>query len=473
MLWLVLLFVVSLAAVTSRIYASDEIQYFAFLRSLWFDHDLSFENEYRYFYDHGIARSAGFHETFLERTTETGLRINFGTIGSALLWAPFYALADIVARASKAFGRAVDIDGFSQLYIAAVCYGSALYGFLAVLLSRAAANRLVAESGPAALAIWLGTPLAFYMYIAAPMAHACSAFVVSAFVLTWLIVRERWSTRGVIALGGLAALMAMVREQDAFFVVGPAVDFIWTVGRRWRDQGEATGVPVPRLMWSAAAGVAAFALVYLPQAISYIVLNGRIGPSGLVARKMNWMAPYGWRVLASVEHGLFFWTPMAALAVIGLGCLVYHRPPTGAVASGPAAARGRGRGDQVIVGACFLIMLALQVYAAGSVESWTVAGAFGQRRFVGSSVVLTIGLAALWNAVRPGPLRVALKIAVVLCVWWNVGLMAQFGGGLMDRQRLDLGRNAYNTFVVVPLRLPELTYRYLFDRSSFYQTAAE
>src|SRR6202171_1515399 len=82
---LVLLFIVSLPAVTPRLYASDEIQYFAFLRSLWFDHDLSFENEYRYFYDRGIARSYGFHETFLELTTQTGRRLHFGTIGSALL----------------------------------------------------------------------------------------------------------------------------------------------------------------------------------------------------------------------------------------------------------------------------------------------------------------------------------------------------------------------------------------------------
>jgi hypothetical protein len=60
------------SAVTTRIYASDEVQYFAYLRSLWFDRDVSFENEYQHFYDAGIARSQNFHETFLERTTETG-----------------------------------------------------------------------------------------------------------------------------------------------------------------------------------------------------------------------------------------------------------------------------------------------------------------------------------------------------------------------------------------------------------------
>ena len=84
-LLLVCLFHLSLPAVTPRIYSSDEIQYFAYLRSLWFDRDVSFENEYRWFYARGIAASPGFHETFLERTTETGRRINFGTIGSALL----------------------------------------------------------------------------------------------------------------------------------------------------------------------------------------------------------------------------------------------------------------------------------------------------------------------------------------------------------------------------------------------------
>ena len=96
---LVCLFLLSLPAVTTRIYSSDEIQYFAYLRSLWFDRDLSFENEYRYFYDRGIAQSEGFHETFLERQTEAGRRVNFGTIGCAILWAPFYAVGDLVARA--------------------------------------------------------------------------------------------------------------------------------------------------------------------------------------------------------------------------------------------------------------------------------------------------------------------------------------------------------------------------------------
>ena len=187
---LVLIFVLSLPAVTTRLYASDEIQYFAYLRSLWFDQDLSFENEYRHFYDRGVAKTVGFQETFLEMTTSTGLRYNFGTIGSAILWAPFYAAGDSVARIMRASGSDVAVDGYSAPYITAVTLGSAVYGFLALVLSIVAAHRIVGSGIVPGLFVWFGTPLFFYMYIAPGMAHACSAFAVAAFVVTWLRVRE-------------------------------------------------------------------------------------------------------------------------------------------------------------------------------------------------------------------------------------------------------------------------------------------
>src|SRR5688572_31793024 len=104
---LTLLFLFSLPAVTTRLYASDEIEYFAYLRSLWFDHDLSFDNEYRYFYDRNIARAHFFKETFLDAETATGLRRNFAPIGSALLWSPFYVLTDAGVRAARALGADV------------------------------------------------------------------------------------------------------------------------------------------------------------------------------------------------------------------------------------------------------------------------------------------------------------------------------------------------------------------------------
>ena len=451
---LAVLFVLSLPAVTPRIYASDEVQYFAYLRSLWFDHDVSFENEYQHFYDAGIAASPGFHETFLERTTETGRRINFGTIGCALLWGPFCAIGDVVAQALHAAGRPIAADGYSAPYVMAVAYASAFYGWLALLLSARIVDRLSrtwsaleGRGVPAAIVVWLGTPLAFYMYVAPPMSHAASAFAVAAFVLIWITVRDTWHPRGVACLGAAAALMAMVREQDAFFVAGPLIDFAWTLASRPRR--------LAPLLVAAAAGAAAGAIAFLPQALAYLALNGHVGPSRLVARKMTWSAPHALEVLASPAHGLFVWTPLALIALVGLVALAVRL-------SGTTGALGAGL---VVAAAC-------QVYVAGSVESWTVAGAFGQRRFVSLTALLVIGVAAVLAAVRGQRWRAAAASLVFgATIWWNVALIVQFGAGLMDRQRLQPARIAYNTFVVVPRALPGLAWRYLFDRASFYEAA--
>jgi hypothetical protein len=464
---LTVLFIASLPAVTARLYSSDEVQYFSYLRSLWFDHDVSFENEYRYFYDHHIAQTPDFYQTFLVRTeAATGRRINYATMGCAILWSPFYAIADLSARAMKAAGRDVAVDGYSRPYVSAVAYGSAFYGFCAIVLSIAAARRLLGSPAlSSGLVVWTGTPILFYSYVAPPFSHACSAFAVALFVTVWLHVRRTWSVRGTAALGLAAALMAMVREQDIFFALGVVVDFGVSLARSKR------ATDWSRALGPALAGSAAFVAGYLPQLLAYMALNGRPMPSPLVSRKMFWYAPHALQVLADTEHGFLFWTPLAALALVGL--ILTAAVPARSLAEALGAAMfspaTNTPSDVRRIGACLLLMVALQVYISGAVESWTVAGAFGQRRFVALTIFLVIGLAALRASIRVVPWRVAVNVVIAICVWWNVALMAEFGTSMMDRQRLELGRNAYDAFVTLPRMAPALLQRYFTARSSFYR----
>ncbi|MEP6916006.1 MAG: hypothetical protein ABJC89_10175 [Acidobacteriota bacterium] len=474
---LVLVFAASLPAVTARLYSSDEVQYFSYLRSLWFDHDVSFENEYQYFYDHHIAQSADFHRTFLEMQEPTGRRINYATMGCAVLWSPFYGAADVVARALRASGRDVATDGYSRLYVSAVAYGSAFYAFAAILLAIGAARRIIGTHAlSSGLAVWAGTPLLFYMYIAPPFSHANSAFAVALFVTVWLRVRRTWSITGAITLGLAGALMAMVREQDLFFVAGPAVDFLVAFVCPPRPE-KTHRLP---LALTGVAGTAAFALGYLPQLAAYNALNGRPFPSSLVARKMSWSAPHALQVLASPEHGFFFWTPLAVLSIAGLVVLSIRGPGAPRRASdggsnqagcvGTSGATALHDSDRRRIGGCLLLMAALQVYVSGAVESWTVAGAFGQRRFVALTILLVVGLAALQAAVVVRAGRIGLRIAIALCIWWNIAVMAEFGTLMMDRQRLEWRRNAYDAFITLPRTAPGLVYRYFTRRASFYAT---
>ena len=118
--------------------------------------------------------------------------------------------------------------------------------------------------------------------------------------------------------------------------------------------------------------------------MAYLVLNGRVWPSDDVVQKMLWTAPYATHVLFSPEHGLFFWTPLAAIGVVGLA----------GMASGKVASPIR---DVRWISSMLLLMFLAQTYVSGSVESWSVAGTFGHRRFVGMTVLMVVGPAAVWS----------------------------------------------------------------------------
>ena len=453
---LTLVFALTLPAVTTRFYASDEIQYYAWLRSAVFDRDADFDNDYRYFYDTNVARTDGFRMTFLEETNEAGRRRNFAPIGTAILWTPFFAAGHVAASLTGA-----STDGFSQPYISAVTIGSACYGFLALLLTHAVVRRVVGAPTLATVLVWVATPLVFYMYIAPGFSHAASAFAVSLFLWLWLGVRTRWTPAGAAALGAAAALMTMVREQDVFFVLGPAVDFVWTAIRGTSHQPHARTqrVSPSRALSTAAAGVATAAVVYAPQLLAYLALNGHPGPTREVARKMSWSSPHAVEVLFSPAHGLFFWTPLALVAMVGLVWLAAGRVHV-------------AHADARRIAALCVLMVAAQVYVSGSVESWTVAGSFGQRRFVALTPILALGVAtwvvAVSHARRSWVTALASAGAVVM-LWWNVGLMAQFGLHRMDRQRLTLSVNARLTFLELPREIPALAMRYFTDRESFFR----
>ena len=99
-----------------------------------------------------------------------------------------------------------------------------------------------------------------------------------------------------------------------------------------------------------------------------------------------------------------------------------------------------------------------------------MAGAFGQRRFIALTTALVIGYACAAGALRASPYARRMLMAVtVLTVYWNLALIAEFAVGLMDRQRLEPRKNAYDAFVTLPEMVPSLVYRYLFDRGSFYK----
>jgi hypothetical protein len=427
---LVVLFVLTLPMVTPRIRASDEIEYFVYLPSLIFDHDLEFGNEYQFFYDRSPKSLELFRGTFLEkREPETGRHINFGPMGSAVLWSPFYLVAHLGVLAARAFGASAAADGLSAPYVAAICYASALYGFLGFLLIHDALRRFGGVGEPAASwatgALWLATPALYYMTVAPGFSHAPSLFAVSLLLWLWLRARDAgggtlvaWAFVG--AAGGLAAL---VREQDGLFLAVPA---LWLAGETILRR--AWGWGLARL---AAVGIASAGL-FAPQLFVYKTLTGGFHPSRMVSGKLDYASPHFLDVLFDAGHGLFVWTPVLLVATGGLVWAV-----------------GRRRD---VIAALLTLALLLQVWINGALSTWTQGGAFGSRRFVGATAVFAWGLAWVVSASIAALGRRLPAIALALFVWWNISLMVQFGLKLMDRQGMEWPKVAINQVVEVPPR---------------------
>src|SRR5215204_1389051 len=92
---LIALFLLLAPLATRRIYASDEIKYFAYTHSLFFDGDLDFTNDYLHWYELDKVKFLAIKTDLAATLEPTGLPTNEAPIGTGLLWMPSYLVAHL------------------------------------------------------------------------------------------------------------------------------------------------------------------------------------------------------------------------------------------------------------------------------------------------------------------------------------------------------------------------------------------
>jgi len=508
LLVLALLFLLSLRLFTPRVYASDEIKYFSYLHSIFFDHDVDFTNEYTYFYNTNPKKYQFFKESVLDKRNEIGLPPNEGPIGSALMWSPFYLVGHAAAYLGQALGlKSFKPDGYSSPYIWAVTLASLLYGFAGLVFCYLLVRQFVPRfyAALATAAVWFASPVIFYMSLTPPMSHANSLFVISLWLYLWYNTRgwrydpagnfvaaqQRTGSKWLL-LGVLGGLMTMVREQDGTVLVVAAIESLFLYyhyfkrigfGRlKEKKEGHETplpsrhtpldaggNIPTPTLtnskVWELGLKnglfLLGFGLALVPQLLVYQALNGHPGPSKIVGDKLGFLNPavFG-RMLALLfdsNHGMFFWSPILLPATLGLIMMLRQRPLR-------------------LLAIGLIVAYLGELYISASFQTWTMAGSFGARRLVGISPAYIAGLAYLgywlaegkrgWHLARRSQL-----IAMVFFIVWNFGLIIQFSAlrNEKDRQNLDFPRVVADQFTAVPANLITITQKFFFNRSSFYK----
>jgi hypothetical protein len=365
-------------------FRADAGSYFVYLRSALFDRDLDFANDWALL---------GRPEMAAHRTP-TGRVSNSQTVGPAILWSPFALAAHGYVVAGRALGLVSHPpDGASPPYRRALALGTVAYVVLgsALLVSTLAGVAGLPRSVGAVAAAVLATPVVYYTVVVPGMAHGLAFAAAAAFVHAAARVREHPSGKAWVFVGLCLGLLALLRPQA--IVLGLlAVPTLVQEARNGRAR------PGDLLRAGAAA-----ALVASPQLLVWKALYGSFVTVPQGRRYLDWSSPHLRDVLFSADHGLFTWTPVAAVGLVGLLWLA--------------------RREAAVAAAAVSVFVAL-AWVNGSVADWDWAGgdAFGARRFDVFVPVIALGLVAL-----PGRALVAALLAALVA--WNLGLVTLFREG--------------------------------------------
>jgi hypothetical protein len=452
-----ILFIVFLCSLPliNPIVHGDGVGYYAYARAPLIQHNLHFEQDWLHAnLLFSKSRTLPNGQLSAAEYTETGYVSNLFSIGPALLWAPFLLAAHGIVLLCNALGAHIPADGFSLPYLLAMALGTAVYGFLGLLLSYSLARKYVEGCWAflATLGIWGASSLPVYMYFNPSWSHAHSVFAVALFLWYWDRTRGSRTFLQWILLGLISGLMLDVYFANGVFLILPLIESLADYGDAWKTQEfrEAASLFAANFCY-----LLTMILCFVPTLITRkIIFGGFFRFSSYQHAAWDWTAPHWYSILFSSDHGILLWTPILALAIIGLVFVPRRAKVLTSYLSAGAAAF---------------------FYLISCYPDWAGISAFGNRFFISVTPIFIFGLALLLQRFggffRSSTRAFSLAASVFfLFIVWNAGFMFQWGAHLIPvRGPVSLAEVAHNQFFVVPRELSSDLQRYFFKRKSLMQ----
>jgi hypothetical protein len=429
---LAVLFLLSLPLINPWV-RGDGVGYYAFARAILIEHQLDFEPDWQNANSSfRMGRIDPEGRVRPEEYTSTGHLDNHFSIGPAILWSPFLLVAEAAVKIDHAFGGNVVENGFSFPYIAAMALGTAFYGFLGLFLSFRLARKYLAERWAfwGTIGIWFASSLPVYMYFNPSWSHAHSAFVVALFFWYWDRTRGGRTWVQWLILGAISGLMLDVYYVNGVLLLVPLIE---SLDGYWRGIRERHMDDVGRLFLQNLLFSFTICIAFLPTLISKRIIYGNYLDFGY-HKLWSWGSPAILKVAFASEHGLFSWTPIILLSVIGLVLL-----------------QKRDR----MLSLCCVAAFAIYLFAIGCYDDWAGISSFGNRFFVSLTPIFVLGLAAFFDflagAISERRANIAAIATVSVLILWNAGMIFQWGTHLIPARGPISWRNAaYNQVAVVP-----------------------
>jgi hypothetical protein len=359
---------------------ADENCYYAYLPAYIVEHDPTF----RSWQSHGDVNTAG--EIVLHQNT--GAYLDECGIGEAVILAPAFMVSHSIASATGG-----PSDGYSAFEELGTHVTSLLVLALGLILLRRILLRHFTDvvAGITLVLLAAGSNLLNYATADGLFTHIYTFTLCAALIEVsyrwWSDGRWRWG----MTVAAILGLMVLVRNISVIFALVPLLYGVtgWQsarlrAGQIWSRRGQIVAM----------AGV--FMALMVPQMIVWHIATNSWIVYSYGHEHFDFAHPQLFGALFSFQpHGLFPWSPVIFLAVVGL--VTAHR---------------------TLKDSLFMVVVTCSVftYLIASWDSWWFGGGFGQRGFVDIYPLLAPGLAGFLQSVARRPAAARWVSGIVLAV---------------------------------------------------------
>lgn len=386
---------------------SDGFGYFAYLPALIY-RDFSFS-----------FIEAGKWDHTLKLIEASGALVNKYPVGVAILESPFFFAAHVISLLRDALTGSVTATGYSNLYQYMILVGGVCYWVFGTVLLYLLLARYLGFSRKVSLLsciiITYGTNLFHYASYDACFSHVYSYFLFSAFLyyLCWYEERDAegrnriWQT---CIFGFLAGLIFMCRNTNILFVL----TYVFYGVTNWKT----LKARVVKILKPARAVpiVLTGCVTIFPQLLYWHTATGHWFLYSYGSNEsFYWLSPQLGNFLFSVRKGLFFWSPVLLLALLGM-IIAYKKR------------------DKLYTG--LMIFFIVIIYVSSTWWMWFYGGSFGQRVVVDFMCLFAVFIAVILHRLEEwkgqgGGCGYKLAAGAVygyctVCIVWNLICMTAY-----------------------------------------------
>jgi hypothetical protein len=284
---------------------ADGKGYYAYLPAAFIYHDFNFS-----FFDSIERKYPNPHIYYDYRVGEENKKTDKYFVGTAVAMAPFFFIANVSAMLSG-----FDADGYSKSYpiminIAAIFYlFIGLYYLKKLLKNYKASDNLISFI---LVAITFATNIFYYAVREPSMSHIYSFAFITMFVYylhSFFILPRR---RTILIICVLLGMIVLIRPVNGLIIL--IVPFV-SGNRNSLLNGFAF---LKKHLFESFIGLCLFFSIVFLQLLIYKIQTGNFWVDTYGAEKFNWADPHPISFLISYKKGLFVYTPLTFISLLGM-----------------------------------------------------------------------------------------------------------------------------------------------------------